>query len=59
MPSSIEKFIKIREAYDRLLELNIESGGRLMINTAEQLQQQAEAQSISDQMRKLRQKVRE
>ena len=30
-----------------------------MINTAEQSQQQAEAQSISDQMRKLRQKVRE
>ena len=30
-----------------------------MINTSEQLQQQAEAQNISDQMKKLRQKVRE
>jgi hypothetical protein len=56
VPSSIEKFIKIREAYDKLQELNIESASRLMINTVEHLQQQAEAENISNQMKKLRQK---
>lgn len=56
---SAQKFLVVREAYDRLLELDQQSEGRLLLNTEGQTQKAKEEEDSRSKMQILKFKVQE